>query len=229
METIPHDGEGESDEYPDELYDLYRNTAYSNPYTSPPTQHQQQQSSRRPSSRHRPEAPRRKSSQYPDDLPTGDVSPSTTTHSSLDDFEILNDAGGTLSRPREMSRSRGTSRSRVRQVDVRTLRVKVHWQEDTRYLMVSTGVIFEEFVTRVREKLGLKGGLKIRIRDEGDLITMGDHDDWELAVGGARREARVRGEEMGKLEVCFYSLLVLLSVFRGRGGCHLVLRQCANA
>ncbi|MCJ1414182.1 hypothetical protein MMC32_000507 [Xylographa parallela] len=217
METIPHDGEGESDEYPDELYDLYRNTAYSNPYTSPPApqhqhpqhqhpqhqqQQQQQQQQRRPSSRHRPEAPRRKSSQYPDDPVGGDVSPSTTTHSSLDDFEILNDAGGTLSRPREMSRSRGTSRSRTRrQVDVRTLRVKVHWQGDTRYLMVSTGLIFEEFVARVREKLGLRAAFKVRIRDEGDLITMGDRDDWEMAVMGARREARGREEEMGKLEV----------------------------
>ncbi|MCJ1320501.1 hypothetical protein MMC15_005841 [Xylographa vitiligo] len=203
METIPHDGEGESDEYPDELYDLYRNTAYSNPYTSPPAPQQQQQQPRRPSSRHRPEAPRRKSSQYPEDALPGDVSPSTTTHSSLDDFEILNDAGGTLSRPREMSRSRGTSRSRARQpqIDVRTIRVKVHYLEDTRYLMVSTGVIFEEFVARVREKLGLRGGVKIRIRDEGDLITMGDRDDWEMAVAGARREARGREEEMGRLEV----------------------------
>jgi len=67
--------------------------------------------------------------------------------------------------------------------------------------MVSTGVIYEEFVARVRDKLGLKGGCKIRIRDEGDLITMGDRDDWEMAVMGARREAREKGEEMGKLEV----------------------------
>ncbi|MCJ1379363.1 hypothetical protein MMC17_002464 [Xylographa soralifera] len=200
METIPHDGEGESDEYPDELYDLYRNTAYSNPYTSPQAPPPQPQQQRRPSSRHRPEAPRRKSSQYTDDV-AGDVSPSTTTHSSLDDFEILNDAGGNMSRPREMSRSRGTSRSRARQVDVRTLRVKVHWMEDTRYLMVSTGIIFEEFLARVREKLGLRGAFKVRIRDEGDLITMGDRDDWEMAVAGARREARGRDEELGKLEV----------------------------
>ncbi|MCJ1403913.1 hypothetical protein MMC11_007136 [Xylographa trunciseda] len=205
METIPHDGEGEADEYPDELYDLYRNTAYSNPYTT--TQAPVQLQHRRPSSRHRPEAPRRKSSQYPEDaVHGGDVSPSTTNttaHSSLDDFEILNDAGGTMSRPREMSRSRGTSRSRARQVevDVRTVRVKVHWQEDTRYLMVSTGIIFEEFVARVREKLALRGAFKVRIRDEGDLITMGDRDDWEMAVMGARREARGKGEEMGKLEV----------------------------
>ncbi|MCJ1394914.1 hypothetical protein MMC18_007794 [Xylographa bjoerkii] len=208
METIPHDGEGEADEYPDELYDLYRNTAYSNPYTSP------QMQQRRPSSRHRPEAPRRKSSQYPEDVGyvAGDVSPSNTTHSSLDDFEILNDAGGNLSRPREKSRSRGTSRSRARQVDVRTIRVKVHCAEDTRYLMVSTGIIFEEFVARVREKLGLHGGFKLRIRDEGDLITMGDRDDWEMAVMGARREARGRDEEMGKLEVCRCWLFFFLVV-----------------
>ena len=122
--------------------------------------------------------------------------------SSLDDFEILNNAGGTLSRPlRDESRSRGTSRSR-RQVDVRTVRVKLHAGEETRYLMVSTTILFEEFLERVREKLELERRFKVRIRDEGDLITMGDRDDWELAVATARREARRQSAEMGKMEVC---------------------------
>ncbi|MCJ1472567.1 hypothetical protein MMC13_001216 [Lambiella insularis] len=193
METIPGDDD-DGDEYPDELYDLYRNTAYSNPYSSPQQQH------RRPS---RPDVPRRKSSNYPEDAHhvAGEVSPSTTAHSSLDDFEILNDAGGAMSRPRDVSRSRGTSRSRARQVDVRTVRVKVHHGEDTRYLMVSTGIMFDEFLERVREKLALRGKFKVRIRDEGDLITMGDRDDWDMAVQGCRREARGREEDMGKLEV----------------------------
>jgi len=54
---------------------------------------------------------------------------------------------------------------------------------------------------RVREKLGLKGNFKVKIRDEGDLITVGDADDWDLATGGARREARKMGEDMAKLAV----------------------------
>jgi hypothetical protein len=69
--------------------------------------------------------------------------------------------------------------------------------------MINTGLIFEEFLKRVREKLGLKGNFKVKIRDEGDLITVGDADDWDLATGGARREARKMGEDMAKLAVSF--------------------------
>ena len=219
METTPQD-DGDADEYPDELYDLYRNTAYSNPYASPPSQQRDRdQGGRRSNSRTRPGEPpvRRKSSHYPDDgHGFGDVSPVGTTHSSLDDFEILNDAGGNMSRPRDMSRSRGTSRSRVRSsaaaaaatVDVKTIRVKLHAGDDSRYLMVSVNVVFEEFLERVREKLGLRGRFKVRIRDEGDLITMGDRDDWDLAVRTARKEARGKEEEMGKLEVWVQEIVV---------------------
>ena len=206
MEAIPSEREGESgdvaiDEYPDELYDLYRNTAFSNPYVAnnPNTQ------TRRPSSRsRRPSSPGRQHQQRTAlvNNSNDDDASSPSTHSSLNDFEILNDAGGNMSRPRDrdVSRSRGTSRSR-RAADVRTIRVKVHLGEDTRYLMIGTTVIFEEFMDRVKEKLGLKGGFKVRVRDEGDLITMGDRDDWDMAVQAVRREARKEGGDMGKMEV----------------------------
>ena len=85
----------------------------------------------------------------------------------------------------------------------------MHRGDDTRYMMVAPGVGFAAFLERVREKFGLKGegGWKLKIRDEGDLITMGDVDDWDVAVEGARREmAKVEevegsGEGMGKMEV----------------------------
>ena len=192
---------GEEDEYPDEVYDLYQDTASRNPYTAGAAA---ANSAAAPSSRPRH---RSRSRQPVTDYLNGrdvddeeNLSPSVS--SSLDDFEILNNAGGTLSRPlRDESRSRGTSRSR-RQVDVRTVRVKLHAGEETRYLMVSTTILFEEFLERVREKLELERRFKVRIRDEGDLITMGDRDDWELAVATARREARRQSAEMGKMEVC---------------------------
>lgn len=255
METIPaHASEGElpDDEYPDELYDLYRNTAYSNPYTTNPSIGSSSGAPRRPSSKTRSGEAReaRTNRSRERSRPRGNVagasadeeggvSPSGTTHSSLDDFEILNDAGGTLSRPRGESRVRTTSRARTssrsrhplsgssnasgfppapsashpgkashahphpaeRRDDIRTIRVKLHSGDDTRYLMVSTTISFEEFLARVREKLGLRGGFKVRIRDEGDLITMGDRDDWEMAVAGARKAAREGGGEMGRLDV----------------------------
>lgn len=185
------DGDADVDEYPDELYDLYRNTAHSNPYAP-------KGSSQRTRSRSRQRAP---PTDFIDEL---DEEASPSLHSSLDEFEILNNAGGTLSRPmREESRSRASSR---REKDVRTVRVKVHAGEDTRYLMVSTTIMYEEFLDRVRDKLSLKDRFKVKIKDEGDLITMGDRDDWELAIQTARRQARKESADMGKMEVCLFIL-----------------------
>ena len=69
-------------------------------------------------------------------------------------------------------------------------------------MMLTPDVRFPDFVERVREKFGLSrdGGWKVKVRDEGDLITVGDRDDWEMAVGSVKREARGEGVEMGKME-----------------------------
>ena len=67
--------------------------------------------------------------------------------------------------------------------------------------MVGMAMVFEEFVDKVREKFCLKGKFKIKIRDEGDLITMGDPDDWEMGCQSVGRDARREGVEMGKMEV----------------------------
>ena len=67
--------------------------------------------------------------------------------------------------------------------------------------MLTPDVAFASFVDRVREKLHLKGGFKCKIQDEGDLITMGDGDDWDMAMSSVRKEARAEGVEMGKMEV----------------------------
>ena len=69
--------------------------------------------------------------------------------------------------------------------------------------MIDTYVRFEDFLDRVREKLGLAGRFKVKMRDEGDLITVGDRDDWEMATHTVRVEARKEGTDMGKMEVSF--------------------------
>lgn len=76
---------------------------------------------------------------------------------------------------------------------------------------------------RVREKFGMAGAVKVKVRDEeGDFITLGDRDDWEMAVGmvggggkrggggekggggwEGREEEREREVEVGKMEVSF--------------------------
>lgn len=69
---------------------------------------------------------------------------------------------------------------------------------------------FVSFVERIKEKFGLQGGFKVKMKDEEDLITMGDWEDWDMALGAVRRELGGNGngngnkggeEGMGRLEV----------------------------
>ena len=71
--------------------------------------------------------------------------------------------------------------------------------------MIGMAVAFEDFVGRVKEKFGVKGRFKLKIRDEGDLITMGDRDDWDMALQTVSREARREGTEMGKMQVRIFA------------------------
>ncbi|KAI4107396.1 MAG: hypothetical protein L6R37_001627 [Teloschistes peruensis] len=253
METTPrrieNGADADIDEYPDELYDMYtsrRPTRFSTeriPEESHPDPTNNDPShSHRPSSRTRqPSRPRNRSTSRSRHNPNPsanpryhitsdhDSDPATPSSSSLSDFEILNNAGGALSRPlhpsrththahshtreRDRSSSRGPrhSRSRTRKParpELRTIRVKVHASnnDDTRYIMMSAESRFEEFVERVREKFGLRNRFMLKVRDEGDLITMADGDDWGMAVEGVRKECEAAvgadgGGEMGKMEV----------------------------
>lgn len=177
------------DRYPDELFDLYQSTASSNPYQS-------QSSKSAHSSRSGPQFQRQQQAYSPDmDRDSGG--------SSLDDFEMLNNGSGA---PPARNMSSATSRSR-RPVDVRTVRVKMHHNDESRYLMVNTEIIWVEFQDRAREKLGLRGRLKIKMKDEGDMITVGDADDWNMAVQTSKRQARKDGDDMARLQVCSCSFL----------------------
>lgn len=85
---------------------------------------------------------------------------------------------------------------------MRKIRIKVHAPEDTRYLMAGAAPLFAELVEQVRGKFGFKGDVKLRIRDEdGDMITLGDQDDLDLAVAGCREVAAVEKVDLGKMEV----------------------------
>ena len=65
------------------------------------------------------------------------------------------------------------------------------------------GFDFGEFESKLREKFGVKGVLKVKMRDvdDGDMITMGDQDDLEMLLGSVRGVARREGVGMGKCEV----------------------------
>lgn len=227
--------EADIDEYPEELYDMYRAPNNRHPDRASDGHQQQPQSQPQPQPQPpQPPAPsthvrrpstvrhRSRSRQRPNYISEnisengeewqGADPPSNT--SSLSDFETLNNASSGLPRPaprpqssRNRSHSRGTSRSRrPLELELKSIRVKVHSGDDTRYIMVAPLQAFGDFVDRVREKFGIRTRFKLKVRDEGDLITMGDRDDWEMAVQSVRKEAGKEGEEMGKMEVsCTFS------------------------
>lgn len=209
METTPLRETGEDadiDEYPDELYEMYGSPTKNQRYAGG--------SQRRHSSKRRERSRSRRRPQYISEEEDDDFGPSNT--SSLSDFEILNNAGGRLSRPpparnRDRSRSRtGVGRGQSRRPpELKNIRVKVHSGDDTRYVMVGSAVAFEDFVDRVREKFGIKTRLKLKIKDEGDFITLGDSDDWDLALSNIRKEAQNEGADLGKMEVTCFLLLGL--------------------
>ena len=103
---------------------------------------------------------------------------------------------------------RGQSR---RPPELKNIRVKVHNGDDTRYVMVGSAVVFEDFVDRVREKFGVQTRFKLKVRDEGDYITLGDADDWGMCLANVRKEAQREGADLGKVEVRLFSFLCSFS------------------
>ena len=192
------------DEYPEELYSMDPRTTrqYSSPQKPRPSYHYSSDTSSHRQRRSGGSKNRQRRQHYSiDEEPSEDPGTASTT-SSLDEYEILHNAGGGLSRPGAHAGSRrGASRSGQYVYRLKDVRVKVHYGDDARFLMLTPDVAFDIFLEKVREKLHLKGGFKCKIQDEGDLITMGDKDDWHWAMSSVRKEARAEGVEMGKMEV----------------------------
>ena len=93
-------------------------------------------------------------------------------------------------------------RSGSRRPEMRKIRVKVHFNDDTRYIMIGPTIEYGDFESKVREKFSIKSQLKIKMLDEGDMITMGDQDDLEMLLQSVKSVARKERNEMGKMEVC---------------------------
>lgn len=116
------------------------------------------------------------------------------------DFEMMGNAPPPL-RARRPSMSAGGGRGGSRRPDVAKIRVKVHADTDTRYIIVGPAIEYGDFEGRIREKFGIKTRLKIKMKDEGDMITMGDQDDLDMLVSVAKQAARRERSDMGKMEV----------------------------
>lgn len=171
----------EEDEYPEELYDMYTNR---NSRSSKGGNGKSRQQSRYDE----PE------DEYASDYDDG----------SFDEGEFEMISSRPPPRSRASSNRASSSRGGSRKPEIRKIRVKVH-AEDNRYIMIGTAIEFPDLVDRIREKFGLRKRFKIKMRDEdmpnGDMITMGDQDDLEMAVIAVKANAKRERLEMGKLDV----------------------------
>lgn len=190
------------EEYNDEVFDMYISPRTNTNGFAPKTRQQQQQQPR-----YIEEEPEY-SSEYEDEFPEDP------------EFEMVNEQPPPrkqrtrYSNPQSQSSGQGRrAPSRRRTMpEIRKFRVKVHALEDTRYIMIEANIGYGEFEGRIREKFGFRGLLRIRMRDDNDMITMGDQEDLDMLLSAARDEARRENQDMGKIEV-FPSL-------------HLVLNDC---
>jgi hypothetical protein len=168
--------EEEDDEYPGELYDMYRN-------------------SRGAKSTGRPRMPKyiEEEEEYASDYDDGSFDEN--------DFEMVSNRPP----PGPRSRATSTSgRAQSRRPEIRKIRVKVH-ADDVRYIMIGVAVEFPDLVDKVREKFGLRKRFKIKVKDEdvpnGDMITMGDQDDLDMVIMSVKSQAKRERLDMGKMEV----------------------------
>lgn len=168
--------EEEEDEYPGELYDMYRNSRSSKGRNRPQQRYIEEEDE--------------DGSDYEDD------------QFDENDFEML---PGRPAAPRSTRAPSSSGRGSSRRPDIRKVRVKVHASEDTRYIMIGTAIEFPDLVDKIRDKFVLRKRFKLKIRDDdmpdGDMITMGDQDDLDMAVMSVKANARRDRVEMGKMDV----------------------------
>ena len=104
--------------------------------------------------------------------------------------------------PPRPAHHRHRSQSR-RAPDVRKIRIKVH-AEDMRYVMTTPTATYPELMEQIRQKFSLQAtsSFRLKIKDEeGDLVTLSDQDDLDMAFTTCKAAAAKERAEMGKMEV----------------------------
>lgn len=125
--------------------------------------------------------------------------------SDLDDaeFEMMPRTKSRRRSPARSTRSGGSNRGAGSKI-----RVKVH-STDTRYVFISSDQLISEFWQQIREKFGVRNKFKLEFKDDGDMITMADQDDLDMAIQAAKSIAKKEGSDVAKMEVSHYQILTL--------------------
>ena len=130
--------------------------------------------------------------------------------SDLDDaeFEMMPRSSKSRRRsPARSARSGGSNRGVASKI-----RVKVH-SGDTRYVFINQDTLIREFWQAIREKFGVRNNFKVEIKDDGDMITMADQDDLDMAIQSAKSIARKESSDMAKMEVSYIYHSPIMSIF----------------
>ncbi|TWU72346.1 hypothetical protein ED733_001972 [Metarhizium rileyi] len=176
--TMPIEEEDEAD--PADLYDLY----------------QDGDRTYRASRDRRPSAPYRLQPRYVDEDDGSDYDDGSFNGA---EFEMV-------SSNRKRQGSRSDSRATYRP-EVRKIRVKVH-ADEVRYVMIGTAIEYSDFVDTIKDKFGMRRRFKIKIKDEdmpnGDMITIGDEDDLEMAIQSATNTAKRHRQDVAKMEIWIF-------------------------
>jgi len=124
--------------------------------------------------------------------------------SDLDDaeFEMVSRMKSRRRSPARSTRSGGSNRTVGSKI-----RVKVH-AGDTRYVFINQETTMRELWQSIKEKFGVRNNFKVEFKDDGDMITMADQDDLDMAIQTARSMAKRENSDMAKLEVSLYHPLL---------------------
>lgn len=168
-------------------------------------------------SRYRSDQPRR-SPREPHSAKLNKNRPHFISEEPEDLNEVTDDGPPARTMGSQLTDNRRPSTSRVnsdRITSVKSIRVKVHFADDTRYMIVASVVSYVEFIEQVMKKFNvMKGGIKVRTKDEeGDLITIGDQDDFDMTTAVSRDVARREASDLAKMEVSLINLHTLQNSF----------------
>ncbi|KAI5296826.1 hypothetical protein KEM55_005529, partial [Ascosphaera atra] len=86
------------------------------------------------------------------------------------------------------------------QTERRQLLLKVKFRDDVRFVLIDAGSAIRHVEAKIREKIGFDGGINMRVKDDDDMVTLGDQADFNIFVGQTYSQAKAQGRKTPKAE-----------------------------